>query len=455
MSDLEEETEEIIEEEQYEMSPEKASSLKGANNLDRKKLLIVICITFSVIIGGGLILNIIGSAKDKKQAEENEALVRGVAGGSNQEFLNSMMSRAAYQRQREASASAAAETAEETAEEPESALPAVVVENVPRPPVTPAPPNQMPTQTPPASPPAPQPPAPQQAQAQPTHFKSSLVPPVQGSLFAQGAPQTQYMQTAAPSPANDYYAQRLAQLQGQQTSPLAAQAAGQVSTNSSQSFFNSANLGGTSGNGHFLGENSIWAGTIIPGILVTAINTDLPGNVTARVTQNVYDSQTGTKLLIPQGSILIAQYNSSVSYAQHRVQLIWDILIRPDGFQLALDGANGVDRAGMAGFPAKYDEHWFEYLKAAGLITLFSIANASMTESAAKYASTEAAGANIAEANSALVNSLGENLVSRAMNIQPTLTVENGSLINIMLNNALYLPPVADFPVTQKYTLRR
>ncbi len=446
MSDLEEET---VEEEQFEMSPEAASSLKGASNLDRKKLLIVICITFSVIIGGGLILNIIGSAKDKKQAEENEALVRGIAGGSNQEFLNSMMSRAAYQRQREASASAAAETAEETAEEPESALPAVVVENIPRPPVTPAPPNQMPTQTPPASPPAPQPPA----QAQPTHFKSSLVPPVQGSLFAQGAQQAQqqYRQNDAASSANDYYAQRLAQLQGQQTT----QAAGQVSPNASQSFFNSANLGGTSGNGHFLGENSIWAGTIIPGILVTAINTDLPGNVTARVTQNVYDSQTGTKLLIPQGSVLIAQYNSSVSYAQHRVQLIWDILIRPDGFQLALDGANGVDRAGMAGFPAKYDEHWFEYLKAAGLITLFSIANASMTESAAKYASTEAAGANIAEANSALVNSLGENLVSRAMNIQPTLTVETGSLINIMLNNALYLPPVADFPVTQKYTLRR
>jgi type IV secretion system protein VirB10 len=184
----------------------------------------------------------------------------------------------------------------------------------------------------------------------------------------------------------------------------------------------------------------------------TAVNTDLPGNVLARVTQNIYDSRTGRALLIPQGTILVAKYNSSVSYAQHRVQIVWDTLIRPDGFYLELEGMNNVDKAGMSGQTAEYHENWFEYLKAAGIVTLFSVANSAMAETAAKYSSNTAA-AGITQANSDIVNQLGGNIVNRAMNIQPTLTVENGTVINIMLNKNLYLPPVDGYPVTRKYIL--
>jgi type IV secretion system protein VirB10 len=148
----------------------------------------------------------------------------------------------------------------------------------------------------------------------------------------------------------------------------------------------------------------------------------------------------------------VAAYNSSVSYAQSRVQIVWDIMIRPDGFQINLEGAGGVDRTGMSGQQAKYDENWFEYLKAAGIITLFSIANAKLVETAATYASEEST-ANIAASNSQLFGQLGGNLISRAMNIQPTLTVDNGTLINIMLNQTLYLPPVTGYPATQRYIL--
>jgi type IV secretory pathway VirB10-like protein len=205
--------------------------------------------------------------------------------------------------------------------------------------------------------------------------------------------------------------------------------------------------------GTFLGDNSLWIGTIIPGILITSINTDLPGNVLARVTQNVYDSKTGKQLLIPQGSILSAQYNNSVSYAQSRVQIVWDTLIRPDGYQINLDNQNGVDNKGMSGQGAKYHENWFEYVKAAGLINVFSVANAKMTESAAKYATDETA-ASMAQANSEFVNEMGSNFVGRAMNIQPTLTIDSGTSINIMLNKTLYLSPVDDHSVAGKYILR-
>jgi type IV secretion system protein VirB10 len=204
--------------------------------------------------------------------------------------------------------------------------------------------------------------------------------------------------------------------------------------------------------GSFIGPSSLWIGTIIPGILVTGINTDLPGGIIARVTQHVYDSQTGALLLIPQGSILVARYNSSVSYAQHRVQIAWDTLIRPDGFLLDLGGMNGVDQKGMAGQEAEYRENWFEYLKAAGIITMFSIANARMTEEAARYAN-EATAAAVAQSNAGFVNQMGGNIVARAMNIQPTLTVEGGTLINIMLNKNLFLPPVPAPPAPGKYVL--
>jgi type IV secretion system protein VirB10 len=205
--------------------------------------------------------------------------------------------------------------------------------------------------------------------------------------------------------------------------------------------------------GTFIGPNALWIGTVIPGILITGINTDLPGEVIARVTNNVYDSQTGRSLLIPQGSLMIASYNSSVSYAQRRVQIVWDTLIRPDGFMLDLGGMNSVDKKGLAGQQAVYHENWFEYLKAAGIISLFSVANARMTEEAAQY-SSESQAAAVAQSSAEFVSQTGGTIVSRAMNVQPTLTVDSGQIINIMLNKNLYIPPVANPPVTGKYTLR-
>ena len=206
--------------------------------------------------------------------------------------------------------------------------------------------------------------------------------------------------------------------------------------------------------GHFLQDNVLWIGTVIPAVLVTAINTDLPGNVLARVTQNIYDSRTGSRLLIPQGTLLFAQYNNSVSYQQKRVQIVWDILIRPDGFMIELEGMNGVDRRGMAGLKARYRENWFEYVKAAGIIAVFSIANASLVEQVAQYGSDEMVAAAIA-GNAAFIENIGGSFISRAMNIQPTLTVESGERISIMINKNIGLPPVEAPSITQRYTLPR
>jgi type IV secretion system protein VirB10 len=430
--------EESQDEAQFEMSPEQATNMGGANaqTFNRKRVLIVLCISFAVVIGGGVIVNLVKSSKKNASTAETEL----TAGSTPSEFLNSLQSRALSRRASEPEPAQADQTQTPQAE-PEPLLPAVSWNS--RPPEAepvPPPPSVTRNQPPPQNP--------QQAQT-PSHFRSPLVPPIQGSLFAsQGTQQNAQPQAAAQrSPMDDY----LAAIASRQNAGQPSNNAQQNDQQNKQAFYDPSS-GGAAAGGQFLGGNSVWTGTVIPGILETAVNTDLPGNVLARVTQNIFDSQTGLKLLIPQGTLLLARYNSSISYAQHRVQIVWDTMIRPDGFQLDLEGANGVDKSGMSGQLAKYSENWFEYLKAAGIITLFSVANARMTESAAQHATEESA-SNIAEANAELVNKLGGSLADRAMNIQPTLTVDNGTLINVMLNKTLYLPPIERVPAGQKYFL--
>ena len=416
---------------QFEISPEKATDLKPGF-LNRKRILIVICIFFAVLICGSLIFNTF-----KQSSSKNRSLDTGQelsASQSSRDFLTSLRNNAVRRALAEQERETAVETPRpETITPPEQLLPPVSIVREEPPPPPPQPPQQN------------VPPPPQQ-HGQQQQNRPSLVPQIEGSLFSQSS--QSFSQNVSSQPQLIPYSSAIPNPYGNQISDYNSQ----NDQSGKQAFYDSSYDSGVVSRGQFLGENSIWAGSIIPGILETAINTDLPGNVRARVTQNIYDSKTGRNLLIPQGTLLIARYNSSISYAQRRVQIVWDTLIRPDGFQLNLQGAPGVDRAGMSGQDARYSENWFEYLKAAGIIALFTLANANITETAAQYADNDTA-ANITAANSQVVNQLGQNIISRALNIQPTLTVNNGTLINIMLNSTLYLPPVDRFRINQKYFL--
>jgi len=435
------------EEAAYEMTPEQATSLDGSGGspgvFNRKKVMIVICIGLSFFVMLAVIFNAVKTSKKSGSDADEYASSR-----ANSAFLKSLQDAALRNNQTGNIEPVQPDNPALTPVE-EPVLPSVSFDRSRE--IEPA--RNSPVQI---SQPPPQQPQYQGYSSPPpdTHFRSSLVPQVQGSLFSsrasvqQGVPS---QQNSSSSPYDDYLNQLNSRASGYQAQTQGAQA--QSIQQNNQNFYESSNPSGVNYEGRFLGENALWLGTIIPGILETAINTDLPGHVLARVTQNIYDSQTGKYLLIPQGTLLVARYNNSISYAQSRVQIVWDTLIRPDGFQIDLDGANGVDRAGMSGQQANYHENWFEYVKAAGIISLFSVANAKLVETANKYASTTEAASNIAQANQQFFNQLGNNLVSRAMSIQPTLTVDNGTLINIMLNKTLYLPAVSGFPPVKKYIL--
>lgn len=218
-----------------------------------------------------------------------------------------------------------------------------------------------------------------------------------------------------------------------------------------ENFYNNTKT--TAGKGEFLSAYSLWDGTIITGALETAINTDNPGQVIARVTENVYSSYDSSFLLIPAGTLLYADYNSNVSYGQDRVQIAWNLLIRPDGYRLELGNMNGVDAQGASGAKGKVNNHPFQTLKALGLVAMFSIIQ------------TEANSTINSQNNPYIQNSLtdvyteasrlGHSIVERALDIKPTITLKQGAEIKIITNTPLELPPVKVNQVNRSYVRTR
>lgn len=196
-------------------------------------------------------------------------------------------------------------------------------------------------------------------------------------------------------------------------------------------------------------EFSLWKGTVISAVLDTGINTDLPGVVKATVTTNVYSSNNGKYLLIPQGSQLIAEYNSSISYGQNRVQVAWNTLIRPDGLEIDLGNLNGVDAYGASGYKGFRTEHPFEYAKAIGLIAVFSIldtkANNMIGNSSNQYAQNALSDAY------KTTKTLTDKIVDRALDVQPTIKIPAGKEIKLITNVTMDIPPLDPYPVEQRY----
>ncbi|ALR22587.1 TrbI/VirB10 family protein [Sphingobium baderi] len=179
----------------------------------------------------------------------------------------------------------------------------------------------------------------------------------------------------------------------------------------------------------------VQAGSVIAAALITGISSDLPGQVTAQVTQSVYDSPTGRILLIPQGSRLIGDYDADVAFGQRRVLLVWNRLILPDGRSITLDRQPAGDPAGYAGLEDRVDEHWGGILRAAGLSTLLSIGAELGTDSEDDIARA------IRDGGQNTLNQAGQEIVRRQLNIQPTLTVRPGYPVRVLISRDLVLAP--------------
>lgn len=178
------------------------------------------------------------------------------------------------------------------------------------------------------------------------------------------------------------------------------------------------------------------AGSVIAAALITGIRSDLPGQITAQVTSNVYDSPTGRLLLIPQGARLIGEYDASVAFGQSRVLLAWNRLIMPDGRSIALDRQPGGDAQGFAGLQDKVDQHWGGIARAALLSTILGIG-----AQAGGSGDDELVRA-IRQGTSDTVSQAGQQIVRRQLNVQPTLTVRPGYPVRLIVTRDLVLAPV-------------
>ena len=177
------------------------------------------------------------------------------------------------------------------------------------------------------------------------------------------------------------------------------------------------------------------AGAVIPAALITGIRSDLPGQITAQVTENVYDSPTGSLLLIPQGTRVIGQYDDGVTFGQRRVLLVWNRLILPGGRSIVLERLPGADANGYAGLEDGVDYHWWDLMKAAGLSTLLAVG----TELAASDEDRLIRA--IRDGAQDTVNQAGQQIVQRQLQVAPTLTIRPGFPVRIIVTRDLVFDP--------------
>ena len=177
---------------------------------------------------------------------------------------------------------------------------------------------------------------------------------------------------------------------------------------------------------------------MIPAALITGLRSDLPGQITAQVTENIFDSPSGRFLLIPQGARLIGIYDSQIAVGQSRVLLVWTRLIMPNGRSIILERQPGADTGGYSGLQDEVDHHRGELFKAALLSTLLSVgtelgSNAGNGDSSVLQALRRGAGDSL--------NQTGQQIVRRNLNIQPTLTIRPGFPVRVIVNRDLVLEP--------------
>ena len=183
----------------------------------------------------------------------------------------------------------------------------------------------------------------------------------------------------------------------------------------------------------------LMAGTVIPGLMLTGINSDLPGQIVGQVSQNIYDSVMGRYLLLPQGAKVVGLYDSKVTYGQERVLVVWNRIILPNGKSISLEGMPGVDMSGYAGMKDKVNNH---YLKLLSGVVFGSILGAGAQVAYGDYQNVNPEFGQLALQGAAQnINQAGQKITQKNLNIQPTLEIRPGLRFSIFVTKDMTLEP--------------
>lgn len=177
------------------------------------------------------------------------------------------------------------------------------------------------------------------------------------------------------------------------------------------------------------------AGAVISAALITGIRSDLPGQITAQVTEHIYDSPTGRILLVPQGTRIIGEYSNDVGFGQRRVLLVWNRLILPNGRSIVLERQPGADTQGYAGLEDGVDYHWWDLAKAAGLSTLLAVGTELAADDEDRLIRA------IRDGAEDTINDAGQQIIRRQLQVAPTLTIRPGFPVRVIVTRDLVLEP--------------
>ncbi|MBU2719386.1 TrbI/VirB10 family protein [Acidithiobacillus ferridurans] len=188
-------------------------------------------------------------------------------------------------------------------------------------------------------------------------------------------------------------------------------------------------------------NSELFSGSVIPSVLVTGINSQLPGEITAQVRQNVYNSLNPSEVVIPQGSKLIGVYDSGVQYGQSRVLVAWSRVIYPNGETVDLMGMSGTNGLGESGFSQITDNHYWKIFGSAFLISLLGAGAQLAQPQQSSALSNPGMGQTATGAISQEMDSVGGDMLQKNLNIAPTLKIRPGYLFNVLVSKTMVLPP--------------
>lgn len=183
-------------------------------------------------------------------------------------------------------------------------------------------------------------------------------------------------------------------------------------------------------------EHLVQAGTLIPAAFITGVNSDLPGEIIAQVTEPIFDSVSGNTLLVPAGAKLLGRYGSLIGYGQDRAFIIWDRLVMPNGYSIELDEMAGTDKKGQAGVADQVDYHTFRLLSAV-LLSSFITAGANVVENSDDNGFTR----DVGDAAAQETLRIAGKIVDRQLDVQPTITIRPGWTMRVLVNRDMILKP--------------
>ncbi|HGA7692126.1 TPA: TrbI/VirB10 family protein [Salmonella enterica subsp. enterica serovar Virchow] len=193
-------------------------------------------------------------------------------------------------------------------------------------------------------------------------------------------------------------------------------------------------------------SQEVKAGWVIPGVMISGINSDLPGQIIGQVREAVYDSATGTQCLIPPGSRVVGTYDSSVTLGQSRALAVWRRIIYPDGSSISIDNMPGTDMGGYAGFNDKVNNHYVRIFGSGLLLSVLS-AGVQLSQPQSSNGENYSSSQIIAGSLGQQMGQIGMQTAQRNMNIQPTLEIRPGYEFNIMVTKDIILPTWEGHPM--------